>query len=148
MDIALRKPCDNCGESHGRVKRVGLQDTVRCVECGKFQYNAPRTETGERKVSLSSVHNAIKPKKRARIFERAGGRCEAPGCGRSELLTVGHIVSVKVGLELGYDEVLLNDDENLMAMCATCNAGWGDRPMPLGLALRVLEARVTWRDNQ
>lgn len=139
----MRSPCTGCGGTEGVVIRRGMQDTVRCRGCQRFQYNAPRTETGERRVSVVTVHNGIKPKQRARILDRANGRCEV--CGGRMHLHVGHIVSVKVGLGMGVEESILNDDENLMALCAECNLGRGHEPMPLRLAVAVLRARVSWK---
>lgn len=41
----MRVPC-TCGSDTGYITRVSQQDTVRCMVCDKFQYNAPRRETG------------------------------------------------------------------------------------------------------
>lgn len=42
----LRKPCQACQGKWGRLARKTGQDTVWCQGCGKYQYNAPRAETG------------------------------------------------------------------------------------------------------
>lgn len=141
----MRAPCPNCGATAGVVLERKGQDTVRCLACDRWCYNAPRTETGRAVRSTSTVHAAIKPKQRARILMRASSKCEV--CGARGILHVGHIISVDVGLQFGLDETLLNDDENLLCMCEQCNLGLGDEPMPLRVAIAVLRARVTWRDR-
>lgn len=142
----MRAPCPDCGNELGAVREVNGQDTVRCIGCGRHCYNAPRTETGRAARSVSTVHNGIKPKQRIRILGRASARCEV--CGGRDNLHVGHIVSVAVGLEFGLDETMLNDDENLLCMCAECNLGLGDEPMPLRVAATVLRARISWAKRE
>ena len=141
--LVMRKPC-LCGGVNGIVRQVSSQDTVRCVACDRFQYNAPRVETGREVRSVSTVHEAIKPKLRTRILERATGRCEL--CGKDGRaaggLHVGHIISVKQGLEQGLTEVEINTEENLCAMCAECNLGLGSTPVPLRLAVAMVMARL------
>jgi uncharacterized Zn finger protein len=56
----MRSPCSACGCGDGVVQRKGLQDVVRCAKCGRACYNAPRTETGERPVTVSTTHNELK----------------------------------------------------------------------------------------
>lgn len=139
----MRQPC-KCGVTGGvRVEKNG-QDTVRCGACGTFQYNAPRTETGRKQRSVTTVHAGIKPKQRARILSRATARCEV--CGSHGNLHVGHIVSVDSGFESGLTDAEINDDENLLCLCEECNLGWGNEPMPLRLAIVVLRARIAWRE--
>ena len=136
---ALRKPC-RCGFAQGYIVTKNGQDCVYCVTCDTFQYNAPKTETGRKMRSVSSVHNAIKPKQRSRILERATARCEF--CGSRTDLHVGHIVSVKRGLEMGLTEAEINSDENLAAMCSECNLGVGKEPVPLRFAVAMVMARA------
>ena len=137
----MRKPCVSCGSEFGRIRETGAQDCVYCL-CGRFQYNAPRVETGKAVRTVTTVHNGIKPKQRARILvERAGCRCELCGSTKGEL-HVGHLLSVEVGLKQGLTEDELNDDENLAAMCAECNLGIGRNPIPLRLAVALQMARV------
>lgn len=40
----MRAACE-CGSLTGTVKRKRGQDCVYCESCGKWQYNAPRTES-------------------------------------------------------------------------------------------------------
>lgn len=142
---ALRKPCTGCGGTEGYIEPKGAQDVVRCAGCERFQYNAPRTETGKRQRTVSTVHAAIKPKTRARILLRANGHCEL--CGASGELHVGHLLSVKRGLALGMTEAELNADENLCAMCAECNLGLGKEPVPVRFVVAILMARLRRDDG-
>lgn len=144
-NFEMRKPCPECSGTTGRIVERNGQDTVRCTGCSRFQYNAPRVETGREQRSVTTVHEAIRPKQRARILSRASARCEV--CGARGNLHVGHIVSVVVGLNFGLTEAELNDDENLMCLCEECNLGQGKEPMPLRLAIVVLRARIAWRDH-
>lgn len=138
----MRKPCPACGSQAGRLEPKGAQDCIYC-ECGRWQYNAPRVETGKEVRTVTTVHNGIKPKQRARILQAANGRCELCGkSGESAILHVGHIVSVEEGLKSGLSEVELNDDENLMSLCDECNLGIGSEPVLLKFAIRVYMARV------
>lgn len=144
--IDMREPCKACGDRRGVLLERNGQDTVRCLACDRFAYNAPRVETGRAVRSVSTVHAAIRPKQRARIIQRAGGKCEQ--CGVRERLHVGHIVGVAIGLELGVEESLLNGDDNLLCQCDECNLGQGAEPMPLFLAVTIIRARaaLTARD--
>lgn len=141
----MRKPCPNCGGTEGCIVEKNGQDTVRCTSCARFCYNAPRVETGREQRSVTTVHEAIRPKQRARILARASARCEV--CGARGNLHVGHIVSVVVGLNFSLTEVELNDDENLLCLCEECNLGQGKEPMPLRVAAAVLRARIAWRNQ-
>jgi 5-methylcytosine-specific restriction endonuclease McrA len=142
MEHKLRKQC-RCGGFTGRIETKNGQDCVYCLDCGRHQYNAPRVETGRTQRTVTTVHNGIKPKQRARIITRATGRCEM--CGARNDIHVGHIISVDTGLKMGLTEVDLNDDENLAALCAECNLGIGKEPMPLRLAVGMLMSRVKLR---
>lgn len=44
-NFTMRRACV-CGSTVGRVVEKGGQDTVTCLRCERFQYNAPRSETG------------------------------------------------------------------------------------------------------
>ena len=140
----MREPCRGCGHEFGRVVEVGAQDTVRCLDCGRHCYNAPRTETGKKVRTVQTTHEAIKPKHRVRILERANGRCELCGKGpdRGIEIHVGHIISVERGHELGMSDAEINDDENLLASCAECNLGLGKQTISLRMMLKVLMARI------
>ena len=136
----LRKPCEWCLRSDGHVETKNGQDCIYCA-CGKYQYNAPKVETGREARTITTVHEAIRPKQRARILLRANSHCEL--CGKRDCnLHVGHLVGVKRGLASGLTEAEINDDENLCSLCDECNLGIGDEVMPLRLALAMLKARI------
>jgi len=141
-EITMRAPCPGCGHDRGRIITKNGQDTVRCTSCDRFCYCAPKVETGREARSVSTVHNGIKPKQRARLLMRASGRCEL--CGGRESLHVGHALSVAEGLEMGLTEAELNSDENLIAQCAECNLGLGREPIPVRVLVAILRARLAW----
>ncbi|MDG4821270.1 hypothetical protein O7635_05310 [Asanoa sp. WMMD1127] len=45
-DYLMRRPCTACGCALGVIKRKAGQDVVRCQGCNRYQYCAPRSETG------------------------------------------------------------------------------------------------------
>lgn len=140
----MRAACRFCEASgvittDGTVREVNGQDVVRCARCNRHVYNAPRLETGRAVRTVTTVHNGIKPSQRARVLER-DGRCIL--CGSRDGLHVGHLLSVAAGLEAGLTEAQLNDDENLAAMCAECNLGYGQRSVPLWIVVPLLRARL------
>ena len=136
----MRAPCRwGCGTTQGYVTEANGQDVVRCANCNRACYNAPRVETGRAERTVTTVHNGIKPAQRARILERDGRCCL---CGNRNTLQVGHIISVARGLEEGLTEAQLNHDENLAAMCAECNLGLAERPLPLWIVAPLLRARL------
>jgi 5-methylcytosine-specific restriction endonuclease McrA len=138
----MREPCRGCGCEFGTVTETGAQDVVRCLDCKRFCYNAPRTETGKKTRTVQTVHESIKPKQRARIIEAATGRCQLCGKGPESgaAMHVSHLVSVKQGLESGLTELELNSDENLVCACDECNLGLGRR------SRFVLLWRFRWYD--
>lgn len=144
-NFTMRTPCLSCSEQTGRIVERNGQDTVRCLSCDRFCYNAPRTETGRAQRSVSTVHAGIKTNQRSRIIMRDGARCV--WCGATQAtknLHVGHIVSVDAGLQYGLTDAEINDDENLVALCEECNLGQGSEPMPLRVAIVVLRTRISW----
>jgi 5-methylcytosine-specific restriction endonuclease McrA len=139
----MREPCRGCGCEQGSITESGAQDVMRCLDCNRFCYNAPRVETGKAVRTVQTVHEAIKPKLRAKILERATGRCELCGKGAaSGPLHVGHLISVEQGLANGLTEVELNDPENLAATCAECNLGLGKQTVSLRMVISIFMARV------
>jgi 5-methylcytosine-specific restriction endonuclease McrA len=142
----MRKPCQGCGCEFGLLSEVNGQDTVRCFACNRHCYNAPRTETGRAQRTVSTVHNAVKPKLRSKILERDGHRCVL--CHAEDVpLHVGHVVSVDAGLAVGLSDAEINDEENLIAQCQECNLGQGAQPIALSVAVRILKARISWRNK-
>ncbi len=143
--FTMRKPC-KCGGTFGAITEVNGQDTVRCKSCNRHCYNAPRTETGREQRSVTTVHNGIKPKLRSRILQRDGHACVL--CRAIDVpLHVGHIVSVDAGMATGLTDAEINDEENLIAQCEECNLGQGSQPIPLSVAIRILKARISWRNK-
>lgn len=136
----LRDACKICGSEYGVLILRGGQNCVYCADCGRWLYNAPKTETGQATRSVSTIHNGIKPKQRSRIIERATGRCEL--CGNGIALHVGHLLSVLDGIALGLTEFELNNDENLAAMCEECNLGIGSLPISPRLYVALLARRI------
>jgi 5-methylcytosine-specific restriction endonuclease McrA len=146
-DFAMRKPCPYCGNEAGRLVERNGQDTVRCNACGRFVYNAPRTETGRAARTVSTVHAAVRPALRARILDRDGTCCVI--CRTTESrFHVGHIIPVEAGILYGLSDVEINDEENLAVMCEECNLGYQDRPIPLRTAIAIVRARISWRNRK
>lgn len=135
----LRNPCMACGSDTGLIRHTNGQACVFC-ECGKYQYNAPRTETGERQRSVTTVHNGIRSKQRARILLRANGLCEL--CGQRGPLHVGHLLSAKDGVTYGLTEAEINDDDNLAAFCEECNLGIGAQTATPRLMAAIVKRRA------
>lgn len=141
----MRKPCP-CGSQVGYITEVNLQDTVRCLACNRHCYNAPKTETGRAPRTVTTVHNGVKPGLRSRILERDGHRCVL--CHAIDVpLHVGHVVSVEAGMAVGLSDAEINDEENLITQCAECNLGQGSQPISLSVAIRILKARISWRNR-
>lgn len=143
--FTMRKACKTpfCESTLGRIEVKNGQDCVYCCNCGEWQYNAHKVETGRAVRSTQTVHAAIKPRVRSDVLIRSNGRCEL--CGKSSsdcVVHVGHILSVNVGVAEGLSDDDINDSENLMAMCDECNLGIGDQPLPLKLMVKVLVSRL------
>ena len=128
----LRRNCQKCGCGFGRMETKSGQDCIYCRDCGTFQYNAPKAETGRAVRTVAGIHAGITAAKRARVMERACGRCEMCGAfGEGITFHTAHFLSVADGLGLfGLTEFELNDEENLFAACETCNLGQGRHSVP------------------
>ena len=140
--ITMRKACQ-CGESRGNIQTRSGQDCVYCL-CGKYQYNAPKTETGRAVRTVQTTHSLIKPSQRSRIIDRANSRCER--CGKHAMqsstgLHVGHILSVAEGQANNLADDVINSDENLIAECDECNLGHGKGCLPVRFIVALLMAR-------
>lgn len=142
----LREPCARCGSSTGKLTEKGSQDVVYCSN-GHYCYCAPRAETGK-PVRNVKTRGALPPKVRARVIERATGRCEMCGKRPDSMaeLHVAHLLSVQDGKEGGLSEEDVNSLENLAAMCDECNLGLGKRTVPLRLAVAMVMARCKPED--
>lgn len=138
--ISMRKPCRGCSCPDGVIVTKGGQDTVRCQKCGTYAgYNASRLETGRARRSLRTRPD-ISVTQRARILLRDNRSCF--WCHRRDLsLEVGHMVSVHDGRRMKLSEAWLFGDENLVAMCDSCNSGLGRRTVPARFIVAALWAR-------
>lgn len=128
-DFALRAAC-TCGSTTGVIRTQGLQDCVYCAGCHRYQYNAPRTETG-RKPRTLATREGITPSMRARILDRHDHACIACGKRPPEVrLEMEHIISREVADDFGLLDELIDSEWNMAPMCAECNSGhrWLKRP--------------------
>lgn len=146
MSYTMRAPCPKCAGTEGRIETKNVQDCVFCLRCGWFCYNAPKTETGRAVRSTTTVHNGIKPQQRTRILVRANRHCEL--CGKPGNLHVGHLLSVKDGMDRNLSDEEINDDENLAAFCDECNLGMGATSIPLWLAVGLVITRIKNRKSR
>ena len=135
--VPLREPCNECGCIEGTITTKGGQDVLYCANCRRYQYCAPRTETGRATRTLRRT--AIPPSKRARVFARHHNACV--GCGAhppTVELVIGHLVPRDEAINLGLPEHLADHDLNLAPMCPECNSGIGKNPIAIGLMYRLL----------
>jgi 5-methylcytosine-specific restriction endonuclease McrA len=138
----MRSACKECGSTEGTLRPTNGQNCVYCNGCNRLAYNAPKSETGEAVRSLRTRPD-ISPSKRARILDRDNHTCVA--CHRSKVpLDVGHLLSVSEGRIHGLTDEELWHDENLAAMCASCNSGYSSRSVSLRLAIHL---RARTRDE-
>lgn len=143
-EFRMRASCIKCGNDGGMVVTRGGQDCVYCGKCGRFQYNAPKTETGRKVRSLKTTHELITPSIRWKVIERANGTCEScrrrppPDVG----LQVGHVVSVDDGHRHGLTDYQINSIENLIAQCPECNSGASSRTIPIWMLMAILKSRI------
>lgn len=133
----------DCGGNVSLVQK-GPNHCKICTKCHKRQHDKTwisKSEVGIEKRSLQTTHEAIRPKTRSRIFDRAGARCEI--CGASSvLLTVGHFLSVADGHAAGLTDAEINSDENLFCCCEECNAGQGAKPVSIKILVAIIRGRV------
>lgn len=141
MIIALRKPCV-CGCSDGTAEYKNGQDVVRCSGCNKFQYNAPKDESGKglRKIIKDSVKN--------QVFQRDGFRCMICGASAAEeagvILNLSHIISVcdaeKISEAYGVKcDEWVNKPINLFTCCEACNHSTGSMSLIPKVAVFISE---------
>lgn len=141
--MTMRAPCKYCSHTLGRIETRSGQDCVFCLACGKHNYNAPRTETG-REIRSLRTRPDIKPGQRSRILDRDNGRCII--CHAADRnLDVGHLVSVEDGRKQGLDDAELYADDNLAAMCAPCNSGYGAVSVSPRIVAALIRARIQRR---
>jgi hypothetical protein len=139
LTVAMSSPCPDCGCPNGTIVTENGRDQVRCNGCARVCYNLPCTETGRPHRSLRT-RPAVKVRQRVRVLLR--DNCACVLCHRRGVpLEVGHLISVRDGLRLGLSDAYLFGDENLAAMCASCNSGLGSDTVPLRFLLPALRAR-------
>ena len=152
----MRAPCKSCQTVTGIITTKNGQDTVRCSDCGAWQYNAPKDETGKAERNPNK-REPLKDAQRARIYNRDGAICSI--CGNHDKGTVfhvAHILSVSdirqikqaYGLDLSKYE---DDDRNLFVCCESCNLGQGKMSLMPKLAVTIaclLERRYEKLDSQ
>lgn len=131
-----------CGSMIGYLLEKGPHVELRCIQCETHQKFVKRVDAGLKPRTLTTTHDAIKPKLRAKILQRANGHCELCGCRRE--LQVGHLVSVDAGHKLGMTDDQINDAENLSAMCGECNIGVGKEPLPLRFCMSLALCRIAY----
>lgn len=125
------------------LAEINTHIKATCPKCGKYIKFVSRASLGLDPVTVTTNRDGIKPKKRARILDRASNRCEFCGKAATDAeLHVGHLVSVKDGTAHGLTFDQINDDENLAAMCAECNLGLGRSTVSLRFAISLLMARI------
>jgi hypothetical protein len=136
--IALRLPCMKCNGSNGHIETRNGQDCVFC-DCGRYQYNAPKSETG-REVRSVRTRQDISPSQRYRVMERANRTCEL--CNKKDCnLHVDHALSVDAAKSQGLNESIYNSDENLIVLCEECNSGKSDMALPVRILIGILMTR-------
>lgn len=143
--MKMRVACPKCESLVGYIEGHNGQNCVFC-EQGHFCYNAPKTETGQKQRSVSTVHAGILPNRRSFVIERATGRCEL--CGATGNLHVSHILSVLDGLAYGLTELELNAPDNLCALCEECNLGMGKLSFSPRLYVALLQRRIRGGANE
>lgn len=151
MNITLRSPCQ-CDGTIGVVRQVGNQDTVRCVDCDRFQYNAPRSETGRKQRSLST-REGITPSQRAAVLKAFGHACVYCGKRPPEVrLELDHMIPRDVAERHGMLDALIDSTHNLAPACPECNSGRRNIPFSastVAIIYRclVLKAKEAERNN-
>jgi hypothetical protein len=141
--IPLRSPCAHCGCGKGIIHVRGGQNSVACLDCSRYAYNAPKTETGQRCRSVSTTRAGITPTVRAAVLARARGRCELCGTDLLEVpgWHVAHLLPVEVAFGEGLPDEIINSAANLAAFCEECNLGYKEIVDPV-LWLVIMRRRL------
>lgn len=142
----MRDWCTNGVGGPVFIKEAGAQDVVYCAGPAGIDdlhyagWNVPRHESGKA-VRPLGTRPGIAPSKRARVLQR--DNCTCVVCHRADTpIDVGHLISRNTGTAMGLTDNQIESDENLAAMCATCNSGIGDEPVPLRFMVALLRARL------
>lgn len=127
----LREPCGACGSDIGVIREKNGQDCVYCATCDRWQYNAPRLETGRAERKLST-RPTITPSMKARVLAAHDHACIACGGRAPQVrLELDHILSRELAAAHNLLDALIDSEWNLAPMCAECNSGkrWVAEPM-------------------
>lgn len=127
--IEMRATCATCGGTGGTITERNGQNVVNCATCGRYQYCAPKRETGQKPMNLQD-RIGIKPSVRARIIRDWDHRCAF--CGTDAIDTNGglhlaHLIDRHDAHRYGLLDDLIDDPVNLVPACAACNLG--ERPL-------------------
>lgn len=133
----IKPSCAVCGSKTGIAKRKNGVWQLYC-ECGKW-HSTPKIKDIGVKPRKVYRRKTIGLSQRTRIILRAAGACEL--CRTNKELRVGHMLSVKDGVEMGLTAEFLNSDENIAAMCECCNSGIKEGTIPLRVMGAILMAR-------
>ena len=146
-DITMRAPCLQCGSSYGKRLDLNGQATIRCAICARWNYNAPKLETGEQQRRVRT-RPSIKPSQRFRIINRATGMCELSGFiptrkdGLDGVHEKSHILSGDDAHSADITIEEQNSDHNLACLCESCNSGMSSLSFHPILYLRLLRRRL------
>lgn len=125
--FTMRSPCA-CGCASGYIRPANGQDVVRCAQCGRYAYCAPKAETGKRKLVLAE-RLGVKPSVRARILREWDHRCAFCGVEAHHTpeggLHLAHLVDRQDAARYGLLDELIDDPLNLVPGCSACNLGEG-----------------------
>lgn len=137
----MRDPCRHCGHQHGYITPANGQDVVRCTQCNQWAYNAPKAESGKKRLTLTD-RQGVTPSTRARILREWDNRCFSCGTEAHQApggLHLGHLIDRSLADRYGLLDELIDDPVNLVPQCATCNLGEAHlKPRPMRLIVRAL----------
>ena len=103
--------CPDCGAVDGLVNTAGAHQKLTCGDCGRYIRFVGKAELGLVPRTVATTRAGITPGVRARILERATGKCEV--CGATDRpIHVGHCLSVREATEQGLtDEEIVEGEE-------------------------------------
>lgn len=140
--MELRTPCTHCNGTNGYITEKGVQDVMYCQTCDRYQYCAPRIETGKR-VRTVQTREGLRPSDRGRVLARTNHTCIA--CGRKPPdieLHIGHLISRSDADKHGFLDEIIDHHMNLAAVCAECNLGAGNTTVSVTLMYRCIQIAI------
>lgn len=145
----LREPC-RCGGTTGTVTVKGGQDLLHCTDCGRWQYNQPRTESGRKERTLAT-REGLTVGQRARVLETHGHACVYCGKRPPEVrLEIEHLIPRALAEKYGMLDELIDSADNLAPACPECNSGQRHAPFTprrVALIVRALHVAATPDDR-